>query len=106
LFTGGPILTMSEEMNAEAVVVIGERIRHVGSLQQCRKVAGDSYRLVDLQGRCMVPGFIDPHVHVMMLGMCHTWADISYPKVKSIDELVQVLSDFSKHPIPPGSHRC
>jgi predicted amidohydrolase YtcJ len=102
LFTGGTILTMGEEMHAEAVVVENNRIRFVGSLDQCREAAGSAYTTIDLKGQCLVPGFIDPHVHVMMLGMCHTWADISYPKVKNLDDLVQVLQEFSKT-LPEGA---
>lgn len=102
LFTGGPILTMSDKMRAEGVVVEGSKIKFVGLLDECRLAAGDNFQEIDLQGQCLVPGFIDPHVHVMMLGMCHTWADISYPKVKNIEDLVNVLVEFSKT-LPEGA---
>ncbi|WP_408008371.1 amidohydrolase [Pseudalkalibacillus sp. A8] len=102
LFTGGTILTMTEEMYAEGVVVKNNRITFVGSLDQCREVAGQNYEVIDLQGQCLVPGFIDPHVHVMMLGMCNTWADISYEKVKNMDNLVNVLKEHEKT-LPEGA---
>jgi predicted amidohydrolase YtcJ len=102
LITGGTILTMANEMEVEGVVVKGNRIEYAGSLDACRQAAGSIYKEVDLHGRCLVPGFIDPHVHVMMLGMCNTWADISYPKVKNMDDLVNVLKDFAET-LPEGA---
>lgn len=101
LFTGGSILTMGEEMEAEAVVVVNNRIEYVGSLAACEKVAGDNYEKINLNGQCLVPGFIDPHVHVMMLGMCNTWADVSYPKVKNMDDLVHALKEHGEM-LPAG----
>lgn len=101
LFTGGTILTMTDEMVQEAVVVKNDKIHFVGTLEDCRRVAGPTYKEVDLHGKCLLPGFIDPHVHVMMLGMCHTWVDISYPKVKSIDDLITVLKQYAKN-LPEG----
>ncbi|OCA91768.1 amidohydrolase [Pseudobacillus wudalianchiensis] len=102
IFTGGSILTMAKDMYAEGIVVRENKIEFVGSLDECRKRAGSSYKEIDLQGQCLVPGFIDPHVHVMMLGMCHTWADISYPKVKNIDDLVNTLREYAEN-LPEGA---
>lgn len=101
LFTGGTILTMADSIQAEAVVVKNNEIEFVGSLADCRQAAGRSFKEVNLNGNCLIPGFIDPHVHVMMLGMCHTWADISYPKVKNMQDLVAVLKDYAKG-LPEG----
>lgn len=93
LFYGGSILTMGETEQVEAVSVKGDTIVCTGSLEECRLAfAGNEFQEIDLNGQCLLPGFIDPHLHLMMLGMCHTWIDISYPKVKSIDDLVRELS--------------
>lgn len=97
LFTGGSILTMGEEMTQKAVVVVNDQIKYVGSMEDCEKVAGSNYEKIDLEGKCLVPGFIDPHVHVMMLGMCNTWADVSYPSVKNMDELVTALKQHGEN---------
>lgn len=102
LFTEGSILTMGEEMEAEAVVVKNEKITFVGSLSEAEKYVGTNYKKVDLQGQCLIPGFIDPHVHVMMLGMCNTWADVSYPKVKNMNDLINTLKEHAKL-LPAGA---
>lgn len=96
IFKNGTILTMTEEKIVEAIVVIGKKIEFKGSLEQCREFANGKSKEIDLEGQCLMPGFVDPHVHVMMLGMCHTWADLSYPNVKSIDDIVKQLKEFSE----------
>lgn len=93
IFYGGSILTMGEKEAVEAVAVKDDKIVHTGAVDECRAaLTGNKIQEIDLEGRCLVPGFIDPHLHLMMLGMCHTWIDISYPKVQSIDDLVRELS--------------
>lgn len=97
VFYGGMILTMDEKETAEAVAVRENKIICVGSLEECKKVlAGEDIDEIDLKGRCLLPGFIDPHAHLMMLGMCNTWIDLSYPTVKSIDDIIEQLSKHSE----------
>lgn len=101
IFTGGTILTMTETKTAEAVYINQNIIECVGSLEACKTAAQDNYEIVDLAGKCMTPGFVDPHTHPMMLGMCKIWADLSYPKVASIDDLVETLKEHAKT-LAPG----
>ena len=96
IFTGGTILTMADDKQVEAVYIEDNIIKATGSLENCKTVAKDGYELVDLSGKCMVPGFVDTHTHPMMLGMCRIWADLDYPKVASIDELVETLKEHAK----------
>src|SRR5918996_848507 len=53
---------------ADAVAVTGSRISAVGSSAEIRKLASSATRVVDAQGRMLVPGFIDSHVHFMSGG--------------------------------------
>ena len=45
-------------------------IVHVGSLAQAEQLPGER-REVDLGGGCLMPGFIDPHIHPSMAGQCN-----------------------------------
>ena len=101
IFTNGTILTMTDQSSVEAVYIEDNVIKCVGSIDDCKATAEKDYEIVDLGGQCMVPGFVDPHTHPMMLGMCKIWADLSYPNVKSIDDLVNVLKEHAKS-LPPG----
>ena len=47
----------------EAVAIRGERIVAVGSSAEVGKLAGKETRVLDLQGRVVIPGINDAHVH-------------------------------------------
>jgi predicted amidohydrolase YtcJ len=48
---------------AEAVAISGEHIVAVGSTEHIKTLAGPNCKVIDLQGRRVVPGFNDSHVH-------------------------------------------
>jgi len=54
---------------AEAVAMEGHRISFVGSSAETRSLAGSSARMVDLEGRLVLPGFIDNHAHFVQGGL-------------------------------------
>lgn len=53
---------------ATAVAVRGDRILFVGSDVEARALARASTRIIDLQGKTVVPGLIDAHAHLLGLG--------------------------------------
>lgn len=70
VYFGGPILTMEDgRPRAEAVTVRGGRIIAVGTRDEALAAAGAKARRVDLQGRTMLPGFVDAHGHVSFVGL-------------------------------------
>ena len=71
LYKNGDILLMSGDRAkyAECVVTEDERILHVGDLSQATHLlARPDITEVDLAGQCLMPGFIDPHIHPSMAG--------------------------------------
>jgi hypothetical protein len=48
---------------AEAIAVFGNRILRVGTSAEVLRLAGPSTRVIELNGRRVVPGFNDAHVH-------------------------------------------
>lgn len=65
IYLGGPILTMNDDApRAEAVAVRDGFILGVGDLSLVEEFKGDSTNIVDLNGRTMLPGFVDSHGHV------------------------------------------
>jgi predicted amidohydrolase YtcJ len=62
LLTGGAVHTVSNG-TAEAVAVRGGRIAAVGSASDLASMAGPAARVVDLEGRTVLPGFQDAHLH-------------------------------------------
>lgn len=69
LYVGGPIVTINEtQPTAEAVLVRGGRIIAVGARNEVEKQANGP-TIIDLKGKALLPGFVDPHGHVVMVGL-------------------------------------
>jgi hypothetical protein len=65
----GDIYTVNERQpKAEAVAVKGDRIVFVGSNREAEKYVGRNSRVIDLQGKTMVPGMTDAHHHLSGVG--------------------------------------
>jgi predicted amidohydrolase YtcJ len=96
LYTGGEIVTLeAASPRAAALATAGDRIVAVGDVQACRdalRAAGATdFMEVDLAGRALLPGFIDTHLHPIMLAYFDLNADLRH--VRSIAEMQQVLRD-------------
>ena len=85
IYFGGPILTMEKPLYARALVTRGEDILYVGEPEEAAALAGPGARRVDLEGRCLMPAFLDPHSHLAAcanallqapLGECATQGEI------------------------------
>ncbi|HEU4747207.1 MAG TPA: amidohydrolase [Gemmatimonadaceae bacterium] len=69
LLTNGRIYTVDATRPvASALAVRGDRILFVGSDVEGRALAGAATRILDLQGKTVVPGLIDAHAHLLGLG--------------------------------------
>jgi len=89
IFYGGDILTLSESpQNPEALLISGDRIRKTGTLIDLTRDAPIAQK-IDLQGKTILPGIIDSHVHVRELGMDAVKADLV--GVENVAQMVERL---------------
>jgi len=66
ILVNGKVVTLdAQSAIAEAVAVSGDRIAAVGRSSDVRRLAGPRTQIVDLQGRVVVPGLIDSHLHAV-----------------------------------------
>ena len=65
IYYGGDIVTMASDtaQYAQAVAVLNGEILFVGSKEQALQHQSDGTAMVDLKGKTMMPGFIEPHLH-------------------------------------------
>ncbi|MFB3141279.1 MAG: amidohydrolase family protein, partial [Acidobacteriota bacterium] len=64
VFYNGQILTVNEQFTiTEAVAVRDGKFLAVGDNQRILAMAGPQTRRIDLEGRTVVPGFMDTHLH-------------------------------------------
>ena len=83
---------------AEAVAIRDGKIIAVGSQYAMELFIGNQTKVLDLNGKTMVPGLIEGHGHFMGLGYAKMRLDLS--TVKSYDELVDMVSDAVKEAKP------
>ena len=70
IFHNGPIHPMSSPgAKAEAIAVASGRILAVGGAAEVMALRGSGTQLVDLKGRSLLPGLIDPHNHVTLTAL-------------------------------------
>jgi predicted amidohydrolase YtcJ len=65
LLNGKVFTANSLQPHAQAVAIRGERIIAVGTSAEIKSLAGVKTRLIDLQGRVVIPGINDAHFHFM-----------------------------------------
>jgi predicted amidohydrolase YtcJ len=95
LLVNGKVWTVNpKQPEAEAVAVAHGRIIAVGSSADLRPLAGPKTRLIDLQGKRVLPGFIDSHVH--MLGGGARLGEVQLRDAKDEAEFGRRLREFDK----------
>lgn len=93
VYFGGEILTMEDINNRpEAVYVDKGMIRAVGKLDAVLSQAGKRVQLRDLKGKCLMPGFIDAHSHMVMNGQMSMMADLS--ECKNFADVEKTLAAY------------
>jgi predicted amidohydrolase YtcJ len=97
IYFGGPILTMNDaEPTAEAVAVRSGRIVAVGSLADLGKYRNDATTMFDLDGRAMLPGFIDSHGHVVFGGLQALSANLLAPPDGNVTDIESLRTTLSR----------
>jgi predicted amidohydrolase YtcJ len=103
VFFGGDILTMDSDKPeyAEALVVSGDEITFVGDKEASLRFADASTELIDLDGKTLLPGFIDPHSHVNGVGLQAMVANLLPPpdgQAKTVEDIVRLLKSAQTDP--------
>ncbi|HRF39998.1 MAG TPA: amidohydrolase family protein, partial [Saprospiraceae bacterium] len=90
ILINGNIYTVdSLQMSAQAIAVKGERILKVGSNEDIQQLKGDSTQVIDLEGKFLMPGFIEGHGHYAGLGS--SLMNLNFLKSKSWDDIVKLV---------------
>ncbi len=106
IFYGGDIVTMdAKRPSAEAVAVKNGTIQKVGKLADLKKRADSHTQLINLQGQTLLPGFVEPHVHIFGTTFSEgIFLDLSNFELPhdTMDGLVQKLTDYADK-LPDGA---
>jgi predicted amidohydrolase YtcJ len=97
-YLGGPVFTMDAESRVvEGLGVEDGRIAVAGSEAAVRAWAGKrGARIVDLQGRALLPGFIDAHGHFPGAGIYAVHVDLNSPPIGTVEDLGDLISRLTE----------
>lgn len=107
IYHGGPILTLvKDDDRVEALAVKEGKIMAAGSKKEVMASKGEKTKMVDLSGTCLMPGFVDPHSHIVLQSVKFTTANLDpkpIGKVGSISDIQNTLRDWiSEKGLKPG----
>jgi predicted amidohydrolase YtcJ len=98
----GKVLTVDAENSvAEAVAVRGGLIMAVGASEEVSAMVGEGTEVIDLEGRTVVPGLIDSHMHPGSYGVFWVRGVRCGPDVESMEELLRRIEEKADA-TPPG----
>ncbi|MEJ5262702.1 MAG: amidohydrolase [Ignavibacterium sp.] len=97
-FINGKVYTVNDKQPiAEAVVTQGNKIIFVGTTNEAKKLIDTSTEVIDLNGKLMLPGFIDNHVHFISGGFYLLGIDLR--PAHSTSEFKNILKNYAlNHP--------
>jgi predicted amidohydrolase YtcJ len=86
----GKVVTVDEDIGeVEAVAVRGHEIAALGTSADIEALVGPDTRVIDLDGRLAIPGFIEGHGHFMGLGRAQMILDLT--TAASWDDIVAMV---------------
>ena len=95
VLVNGKILTVDRESSMRSALAIREgRIAAVGTDADIRRLAGPKTRTIDLQGRTVIPGLIDSHIHATRAALSFT-TEVNWIGATSLAEALSRLHDAS-----------
>lgn len=108
IYYNGKIITMEAPTGKEAltgapeaILVKDGMINAVGKLSDVKSASGGNVEMVDLDGKCLVPGFIDAHSHISTNGRISCCAYLG--DCASYDDIISTLRSYlAAHPVKEG----
>ena len=94
ILTNGAIYTMDKAMDwAEAVAISGGKIVFVGDTKGVKKFRGDTTHILDLEGKMVLPGFHDSHIHLVDGGVVIRQCNLH--ELSSQEDVLRTIKDYA-----------
>ena len=99
ILINGNIITVEENFpEAEALAVKGDRIISLGKNDEILKYKGEHTKVIDVEGRTVIPGLIDAHMHFIGLG--EGSKKIYLDKTTDYQQVLDIVQDAVKKAKP------
>lgn len=78
---------------AQALAVSDGKIVAIGQNEEIRKLAGPKTQIEDLQGKTVLPGFIDAHMHLVSVGLRESRYYLDLSQARSLSEALELVRE-------------
>jgi hypothetical protein len=96
VLVNGKIVTVDAQFSIQEAVAIREgKILAVGKTSDIRKLAGPGGRVIDLQGRTVIPGLIDSHLHGIRAALSFS-TEVNWIGASSLDDALGRITQASR----------
>jgi predicted amidohydrolase YtcJ len=102
ILVDGKIATLDARGSVQQALAVRDgKIAALGASADVRKLAGPATRVIDLDGRTVIPGLIDSHLHAVRAALTFT-TEVNWIGARSLAEATGRLSAAAKSR-PPGA---
>ena len=97
IFHGRILTLVSDESEAEALAIRGERIVAVGAKRDVDAYRGEATQQIELGDAVLLPGFIDAHGHLTALASFIQFANLASPPVGPVTDIGDLQTALRAH---------
>jgi len=96
VFVNGTVLPVDSAFSEhESLAISGNKVLAVGNRDDVLATAGRGARTIDLAGRVVLPGFVEPHMHFAMLAGLGHLTDVGPFRQPTFDDAVNAIRQIS-----------
>ena len=99
LFNGKVSTLNTKADTVQAIAVSEGRIQAIGTNANIKKLAGKQTQLIDLQGKTVIPGLIDSHIHAIRAALSYS-TEVHWFGTQSISQAMQRLREAAEKSQP------
>lgn len=102
VFFNGEVITVDKfDSIVDCVCVKGRKILATGQYKSLQQLIGPNTKQINLNGRSLLPGFNDAHLHLILYGVNQLGINCKDSSMDSVKAILNALSEKAKK-TPPG----
>ena len=99
ILTNANVISLNpQKPHAQLIAIKNHKIHFVGKNSDLEKFRSPSTKIIDLQGKTVIPGFIDAHAHLLSLG--NSLKNINLSKINNWDGAIELVEQAVKKSQP------